>query len=101
MADQLTVQLSDLAVDVGEYLGYGSTPANWQGWDAKNPYQPKDVYITVGLNQQTVSAPDTQLARIMRRVNAGLSKFYSAHRWTFKEPTLSLTTKAGIGQYQL
>lgn len=107
----LSLKLADLAIETGSYLGYGRTPSNWQGWDAQNPYKPKDVLITVGTGTQTVGANDTQLGHIIATVNTGLDWFYhptivqgqtAAYKWTFLEPeALPITTTAGIGEYAL
>lgn len=106
----LSLKLSDLAMEVGSYLGFGRTSSNWSGWDSLNPYKPKDATITLGLGTQTIGANDTQLGHIIACINTGLEWFYHPpllpgqavpYRWTFLEPTFNLTTVAGVGTYDL
>ena len=109
MESTLSLTLTQLAIEVGGYLGYGRTPSNWSGWDVSNPFTPKDSTITVGLSTQTIPANDSQLGHIIACLNDGLDQFYHpplsgdavAYKWTFLEPTLQLTTVANKAQYDL
>jgi hypothetical protein len=92
----LSLQLSDFASEVGSFLGFGRTPANWSGWVAATPYVPSSL--------------DSQLAWIMACIQGGLRQFYYpqsvdggpiAHKWSFLSPQRILTVVAGQGVYDL
>jgi hypothetical protein len=92
----LSLQLSDLAAEVGSYMGFGRTAANWTGWVVATPYVPSSL--------------DTQLGQIMSCINSGLRQFYNppiverapvAHKWSFLSPQRTLTTLANDGEYDL
>lgn len=92
----LALQLSDLALEVGGYLGYSRTASAWSGWQASAPYVPA--------NQ------DTQLGHVMACVQAGLREFYFpkqvdggvvSHKWSFLVPEKTMALVANVGVYDL
>ena len=96
MESNLTVQLSDIAGEVGYILGYGRTAANWGGWQASLPYVPSSL--------------DSNLADIMSCIKRGLRRFYYpqltdggplSYKWSFLTPERTLQTIAGQGIYDL
>ena len=98
----LALQLSDLATETGNYLGFGRTATNWQGWDINNLYIPAAV--------GSVGGNDTQLGWIMACIQAGLRQFYFpkpvdggpiAHKWSFLTQQRSLTVVANQTTYDL
>lgn len=94
----LSVQLADLAQEVGYYLGYGRITTGWTGWQAASPYVPDP------------SLQGSDLADILDCIAKGLRSFYNpqptdpgvpAHKWSFLSQLRELTTAAGITTYPM
>jgi hypothetical protein len=94
----LSVQLADLASEVGFYLGYGRLTTAWTGWQASAPYVPD------------ATLQGSNLADIIDCVNKGYRSFCNpeptkpgvpAHRWSFLTQLREFVTQASVTTYQL
>lgn len=108
MDSTLSLKIADLALEVGSFLGYGRTPANWTGWDALHPYVPAQITVS----GRTLSGDDSQLGHIVSCLNSGLRNFYNpmltsapndvvAHKWSFLTPEANLSVLASDNDYDL
>jgi hypothetical protein len=102
----LSIQLSDLASEVGQLLGFGRTASGWTGWQGAAPYVPAAA-TTGGV---TLGSSDTQLGLVMAVVQAGVRQFYNPeavapeeppHRWSFLTPERTITTVTSQSDYPL
>jgi hypothetical protein len=102
----LSLQLSDLASEIGNYLGFGRTATSWTGWNAANPYVPQSITVAT----VTVGAQDTQLGQIMAVVSSGCRQFYYppltddmkvSYKWGFLTPERQINIIAGQTTYDL
>jgi hypothetical protein len=108
MESSLSLQLSDFASEIGQFLGFGRTASLWTGWNAAGvPYVPQNLTVA----NQTVGAQDTQLGQIMAVLQAGLRQFYYpklgaptdpvAHKWSFMTVQRTLAVVQGQSTYDL
>jgi hypothetical protein len=94
----LSLSLTDLAQEVGYYLGYSRLTTAWTGWQAATPYVPDPTL------------QGSNLADIMDCIGKGLRSFYQpeptepgspAHKWSFLSQLREFVTQAGVTTYHL
>lgn len=93
----LSLQLSDFAAEVGQYLGFSRTPQNWTGWDGTHPYVP--------------SVADSQLGQIMSVIQSGYRSFLypplveegvnQVYEWSILTPEREISIVAGQTTFDL
>lgn len=82
----LSIQLSSLRKEVGEFLGHGRDSSKWESGDKEKI----DACIKSGLRRF-----------YMPSMNRGVDGWRAEHQWSFLKPITSLVTESGTKSYDL